>query len=125
MISEETAQKIRDLSGERVKQAAIAQRLKISRTTVSRVLRGVWQPRYFRPGQVVRLLRLWQTALSLRKAVPEGVCRACGEPVHLPCLGCMARVLDLMGARTPDRYLQQPCDCGGNFPGHLWMRRKQ
>jgi hypothetical protein len=123
MISEETAEKIRDLSYRHVKQGEIAARLEISRTTVSRVLRGAWRPRYFRAGQVVRLLRLWETALLLRRGNPDGVCRACGEPVYLPCVPCMARVLARMGARTPDHFLEGECDCGGNFPGHLWMPR--
>ena len=125
MISEKTAHKIRDLSLQRLKQAEIAQQVQVSRTTVSRVLRGIWQPRSFRAGQVVRLLRLWRTALTLRRSVARGVCRACGEPVHLPCVTCMARMLDLMGARTPARFLQGPCHCGGNFPGHIWERRKR
>ncbi len=44
-----------------------------------------------------------------------GQCRACGEPVDLPCVSCLAGLLDLVGVRVPVEFPRAPCDCGGNF----------
>ncbi len=115
MISEKTAWAIRDLSSQGRRQAAIARQLDVSRTTVGRVIRGEWKPRRFRPRQVLRLLELWDTAMALMPGALVGRCRACGEPVHLPCVSCLARVLDMFGVRTPVKPREEECVCGGSF----------
>ena len=115
MISEKTAWTIRDLRSQGRRQGEIARTLQVSRSTVGRVIHGKWKPRRFPPRQVSRLLALWETAMDLMPGALVGQCRACGEPVHLPCVSCLARVLDLFGVRTPLKLREQDCVCGGNF----------
>ena len=124
MISEKTAGRIRDLRLLGDTQAAIARELHVSRSTVGRVLRGKWKPRPFHRRQVRRLLQLWDTAMPLCRRAMSGECRACGEPVHLPCVACLAYVLDLAGVRVPVRALRASCICGGNFSRHRHRYRR-
>jgi hypothetical protein len=117
MISEATAEKIRQLKAMRCTQAAIAATLEVSRATVGRVLRGRWRPRPFRQRQVRQFLQLWEKALPLCDRLSPGYCRACKEPVYLPCVGCLARLLAQTGAKVSVRALRRTCNCGGNFRG--------
>jgi DNA-binding XRE family transcriptional regulator len=125
MISERTAGRIHDLglSGS-CTQAAIAAELHVSRSTVGRVLRGKWKPRPFHRRQVRRLLQLWETAMPLCSSLRPGECRACGEPVYLPCAACLAYLLDLAGVRVSVRALRASCMCGGNFSRHAHRYRR-
>ena len=118
MISETVAYRIRDLKSQGRTQARIARELDISRATVTRVLCGKWKPRRFGARRVLRLLELWDAVLWLN---PDGHyvgwCRACRQPVRLPCVACLARVLDSFGVRTPEKWLRSPCQCDGSFIG--------
>jgi hypothetical protein len=115
MISEKMAWRIRDLSSQGYTQSAIAGNLQVSRSTVRRVVHGSWKPRRFQHGQTLRLLELWDQATALLSGNLVGQCRACGEPVHLPCVSCLAGLLDLSGVRTPAKFRAEDCVCGGNF----------
>jgi DNA-binding XRE family transcriptional regulator len=118
MILENTVSQIRNFKSHGRTQAWIARELRISRATVSRVLRGKWTPRRFHARQVLRLLDLWDTLLSLNPGGRYvGWCRACREPVHLPCVSCLAGVIDSFGVRTPAKWFRGQCECGGNFTG--------
>ena len=118
MISEQTAFRIRDLKSQGRTQVWIARELQLSRATVGRVLRGHWKPRRFHARQVLRLLELWDTFLSVSPGGGYvGWCRACREPVHLPCVSCLAGMIDSLGVRTPARWFRGQCQCGGNFTG--------
>jgi hypothetical protein len=46
-----------------------------------------------------------------------GWCRACRESVYLPCVWCLAEVLNRFGAGTPSRWHRGECKSGGNFTG--------
>jgi hypothetical protein len=116
MIPESTVWKIRDLWSQGCTQTAIAAQFQVSRSTVGRVTRGTWEPHRFGPGQVLRLLELWEIAMSLRCRSLVGRCRACREPVDLPCTPCLARILESFAVRTPVKWLEGECVCGGNFP---------
>ena len=115
MISEATAWRICDLHSQGYRQTAIARQVQVSRATVVRVIHGAWKPRRFRPRQVLRLLELWDTALALMPGTLVGECRACGEPVYLPCVSCLVKILDLFGVRTPIGPHRRECACGGSF----------
>ncbi len=118
MISETTAFQVRNLKSQGRTQVWIARELQISRATVGRVLCGQWQPRRFRSRQVLRLLDLWDTLLSLNPGGRYlGWCRACREPVHLPCVSCLAGVIDSLGVPAPAKWFRGECQCGGNFTG--------
>ncbi len=118
MISETKAFQIQDLKSQGRTQVWIARELQVSRATVGRVLRGQWKPRRFRSRQVLRLLDLWDALLSLNPGGRHvGWCRACGEPLHLPCVSCLAGVIDSFGVPTPAKWLRDDCQCGGNFDG--------
>ena len=115
MISEQLACRIRDLRSQGYTQMAIAKHLGVSRHTIVRVIQGTWRPRQFRRRQLLRLLELWQGVMALTPGTLVGQCRACGEPVYLPCVSCLAGILDLIGVRVPIELPRGLCDCGGNF----------
>jgi len=117
MISETTAMRIQELKSQGRTQVWIARELQVSRSTIARVLHGDWKPRRFRPRQVVRLLELWDTAMSYDRGSEVGRCRASREPIYLPCVSCLAGVLERFGVRTPSRWHRGECECGGNFTG--------
>ncbi len=52
------------------------------------------------------------------RGAPTGWCRACPEPVHLPCASCLAALLAEFGSDPPGELLQPPCECGGSFARH-------
>jgi DNA-binding XRE family transcriptional regulator len=115
MISEQTASRIRDLRSQGYTQEVIAKHLRVSRATIVRVMQGKWRPRQFQRRQVARLLQLWQSVTDATRGSLVGECSGCGEPVSLPCVPCLARVLDLAGVRVPVASTRMPCDCGGNY----------
>ncbi len=115
MISDQTLSRIRELWRQGQTQAAIARQVRVSRATVRRAVRGTWGPRPMPPRQVRRLLALWEVLSAQVPGAPLGWCQSCPEPVHLPCVSCLAVLLAEFGSDPPAELLQQPCECAGTF----------
>ncbi len=115
MISDETLSRIRDLWRQGQTQTAIARKLQVSRSTVRRAVGGTWGPRPMPPRQLRRLLELWEVVSARVSAAPLGWCHGCPEPVHLPCVHCLAALLAEFGSEPPGELYRQECECGGTF----------
>ncbi len=115
MISDQTLSRIRDLWGQGQTQTAIARQLQVSRGTVRRAVRGEWGPRPMQSRQVRRLLELWEVLSAHVPGWPLGWCQGCPEPVHLPCVSCLAALLVEFGSDPPGELLRQECECAGTF----------
>ena len=67
------------------------------------------------PRQVQRLLELWEVLSAQVPGAPLGWCHGCPEPVHLPCVRCLAALLAEFGSDPPGELLRQECDCARTF----------